>query len=96
MLENMDNKLSYVADDVEGASVYAMMLAGRDVFFVKAHRVEPGMPIYIQAAGSGDWHKTASRAFLNDTQERVSATSMKEAVYGNLPWLMADLIAPKN
>jgi hypothetical protein len=38
------------------------------------------------------WTKTNCRAFLVEDGSRISADSMKEAVYGNLPFLLADLL----
>ena len=98
MNEQADNKLSYQGDQGDGYSVYHMILAGRPVLEVKVNKDEAGMPIYVRQAGSPlDWTKTASRAFTVADGSRISATSMKEAVYGNLVFLLADLlVGPAN
>lgn len=96
--ENDQNRLSYQGDMSDGSSVYHMTLAGRVVFRVKANKDEAGMPIYIHFPENQpnallmDWSKTACRAFPVKDGSRISAISMKEAVYGNLPFLLADLL----
>lgn len=95
MQENPGNKLSYTGDE-DGYSIYLMWLGGRGVFYAKASKDEEGMPIYIRTVYGDSWMKTTSRAFAKDDGSRISAMTMKEAVYGNLPWLMADLIIPKS
>lgn len=91
--ESAENKLSYQGDMGDGSSVYHMILAGRVVFEARVDKEEEGMPIYIRQLNSPlGWHKTACRAFTVSDGSRVSAMSMKEAVYGNLPFLLADLL----
>jgi hypothetical protein len=98
MQENTDNKLSYQGDMGDGSSVYHMLLDGRVVFVARVDKAEKDMPIYIRKHGvkmdslDNGWMKTALRAFTVDDGSRVSAMSMKEAVYGNLPFLLADLL----
>lgn len=96
-MEKVGDKLTYMGDMEDGYSVYEMQLAGRPVFEVRASKDETGNPIYIRQAGSPlDWHKTALRAFTGDENnqgfEHITSDSMKQSVYGNLPWLMADLL----
>lgn len=96
-VENADNKLSYQGDQADGASIYHMLLAGRVVMVLKVNVAEENMPIYVRKADEHvdsllGFEKTALRAFPVEDKSRVSAMSMKEAVYGNLPFLLADLI----
>jgi hypothetical protein len=98
MNEQAENKLSYQGDMGDGSSVYYMILAGRPVFAVRVDKAEKDIPIYIRKIGvkmaneDSSWIKTTSRAFLKEGEDRISADSMKEAVYGNLPFLLADLL----
>lgn len=93
MNEQADNRLAYQGDMGDGSSVYHMILAGRPVFEVRVDKAEKDIPLYIrQVASPLDWVKTSCRAFLVDDGSRISADSMKEAVYGNLPFLLADLL----
>lgn len=93
MHENSDNRLSYQGDDADGYSVYEMKLEGRALFEARVSATEAGLPIYVrQVASPLGWHKTTHRAFLVDDQSRVSAMSMKEAIYMNLPLILADLL----
>lgn len=94
MNEQAENKLSYQGDMEDGSSIYHMILAGRLVFEVRANKAEEGIPLYIRRANVAGtpWIKTACRAFLVEDDSRISADTMKEAVYGNLPFLLADLL----
>lgn len=97
MQEMVGNKLSYSGDDAEGYSVHTLELAGRPVFEVRASKDEIGNPIYIRQAGSPlGWTKTVLRAFVGDENnqgfEHITSDSMKNSVYGNLPYLLADLL----
>lgn len=90
----MEHKLSYQGDMGDGSSVYHMILAGRVVFEARVDKAEEGLPIYIRrvnVAGTS-WIKTACRAFLVEDGSRISADTMKAAIYGNLPFLLADLL----
>lgn len=90
----MEHKLSYQGDMGDGSSVYHMILAGRVVFEARVDKAEKDLPIYIRrvnVAGT-PWIKTACRAFLVEDGSRVSADTMKAAIYGNLPFLLADLL----
>lgn len=88
-----ENKLSYQGDMGDGSSVYHMILAGRPVFEVRVDKAEKDIPLYIRTAGMPDeWKKTTLRAFTVEDGSRISADSMKESVYGNLPFLLADLL----
>lgn len=91
-----ENKLSYQGDMGDGSSVYHMIIAGRPVFEARVDKAEKDIPIYIRAMGSSmaalEWQKTSCRAFLVEDDSRISADSMKEAVYGNLPFLLSDLL----
>lgn len=90
----MEHKLSYQGDMGDGSSVYHMTLAGRVVFEARVDKAEKDIPIYIRPVHVADptWIKTNCRAFLKDGEDRISADSMKEAIYGNLPFLLADLL----
>ena len=90
--EAPENKLSYQGDQEDGSSLYLMTLNGKVVFVARVHKDEPDMPIWIRAVNADTWHKTSSRAFTVEDGSRISAMSMKEAVYGNLPWMLADLL----
>lgn len=93
MQENADNKLSYFSDNTDGSSVYQMKVNGVVIFAARAHKNEEGIPIYIRAEKhDAPWIKTSSRAFLTDDNSRVSAMSMKEAVYGNLVYFLIELV----
>jgi len=96
MNEQAENKLSYQGDMGDGSSVYHMILAGRTVFEVRVDKAEKDVPLYIRRGDTlgqlQPWVKTSCRAFLVEDGSRVSADSMKEAVYGNLPFLLADLL----
>lgn len=88
------HKLSYQGDMGDGSSVYHMILNDRVVFEARVDKAEKDIPIYIRPVHVADptWIKTACRAFLKDGEDRISADSMKETVYGNLPFLLADLL----
>lgn len=91
----MEHKLSYQGDMGDGSSVYHMILAGRPVFEVRVDKAEKDIPIYIRPVGglpNFTWTKTNCRAFTVEDGSRISADSMKEAIYGNLPFLLADLL----
>lgn len=93
--QTKDNRLTYQGDMGDGSSVYHMVLAGRVVFEVRVDKAEKDIPIYIRPVGPGvvaPWIKTACRAFVKDGEDRISADSMKEAIYGNLPFMLADLL----
>lgn len=90
--ETADFKLSYQGDMGDGSSVYHMIWEGRPVFEARVSKDEEGMPIYIRAINGQTWTKTASRAFAVEDGSRISAMTMKEAVYGNLPHMLADLL----
>lgn len=97
MQENADNKLSYQGDMADGYSVYHMLVNGKVVMEVKVSKDEEGMPIYIKKADSQllaflGWTKTTSRAFTVEDGSRISAMTMKEAVYGNLVFFLIDLL----
>lgn len=100
MQENADNKLSYQGDDATGASIYHMLINGEIIFKVKASKDETGNPIYVMFPDTDPrslmgWHKTPHRAFLVDDNSRISAMTMKEAVYMNLPWILVSLLYGK-
>lgn len=89
-----EHKLAYQGDMGDGSSVYLMILGGRGVFEARVDKAETDIPIYIRRVTlEGEpWMKTTSRAFLKEGEDRISADSMKEAIYGNLPFLLADLL----
>jgi hypothetical protein len=94
--QTQENRLAYQGDMGDGSSVYHMILAGRPVFEVRVDKAEKDIPLYIRAMGSTmaalEWQKTSCRAFTVEDGSRISADSMKEAVYGNLAFLLADLL----
>jgi len=91
MLENTDNKLSYQGDDAEGYSIYYMLIKGKTLFEAKASLAETGNPIYTRLPG-GVWEKTSMRAFAVEDGSRISAMTMKESIYGNMLFILADFI----
>lgn len=88
-----ENKLSYQGDMADGFSVYHMIIDGRPVLEVKASKDEAGIPIYVRQFGSPlDWTKTACRAFTVEDGSRISAMTMQASLYGNLMFILADLL----
>jgi hypothetical protein len=97
MTESIGNKLSYSGDDAEGYSVHTLELAGRPVVEFRASKDEKDCPIYMRQAGSPlGWTKTCLRAFVGDENNQgfthITSDSMKNSIYGNLPYLLADLL----
>lgn len=88
------HRLSYQGDMEDGSSVYHMFLADRVVFEARVDKAETGLPIYIRPVHIPDttWIKTSCRAFLVEDKSRISADSMKVSIFGNLPFLLADLL----
>lgn len=98
MFEQNGTKLSYQGDKGDGYSVYYMMVDDRPVFEVQANKDEAGIPVYVRMVESPlGWIKTPHRAFAVEDGSRISAMSMKEAVYMNYLTITADLlVGPKN
>jgi hypothetical protein len=101
MKENADNKLSYQGDDADGNSVYHMLINGKVVFQARVNKDEAGMPIYVSwptdhVNNLHGWFKTTHRAFTVEDGSRVSAMTMKEAVYINLPLILLNLMYDHN
>jgi hypothetical protein len=102
MFEKPGNKLSYVGNDEDGRSIYKMEIDDRTLFEAYAKQDEKGNPIYIRRTFPfpGEWTKTPLRAFVSDEgngYEHITSDSMKNSIYGNLLFILADMIlGPKN
>lgn len=91
------NKLEYQGDDKDGYSVYHMYFGGKVVFQLKASKDETNQPIYVKfpdydIRSTAGWAQTTHRAFLVDDKSRISAMSMKEAAYMNLPYILVGML----
>ena len=95
MHESIGNKLSYVGQDAEGYSRYEFRLKDKLVFIAKAHKDEKDNPIYIAKANGIGWIKTNLRAFVADEGngfDHITSDSMKDSIYGNMVFVLADLV----
>lgn len=98
MYEAIGNKLTYMGNSADGYSIYEMQISGRPIFEAKASQTEKNNPIYIRPSGglpNFNWIQTNLRAFVADEGngfEHITSDSMKDSIYGNLVFLLADLL----